>query len=139
MLCSVKSAAKKRYERRVLSAMGAYIAVLLLTGRVVHHDRPHGWVLYFFAGLPAIPVIITIVAMGRYLHEETDEYQRTLLVRSILIATGALLGTLVMSDFLRAYAGVAALDPFICFLIFYVAFAIVQGIQTLQNRVSGDD
>jgi hypothetical protein len=44
-----------------------------------------------------------------------------------------------VSDFLRAYAGVAALDPFICFMIFSFAFAIVQGIQTLRNRVSGDD
>ncbi len=138
-VCGVTTKAGARYQRRVLVTMLSYAVVLGVSVRVVRHSAPHGWLLYFWALLPAIPVIVLLVAMGRYLHEETDEYQRTLLVRSLLVATAALLGTVVVSDFLRSFAKGGDLAPFVLYLIFFVTFAITQGVQQLRDRGASDE
>ena len=94
--------------------------------------------LYFWSILPAIPVVGVIVRMGRYLQTEKDEYQRLLAMQAILVGTAALLATLVVNDFVRAFAGVAALPPFTSFLIFCAGMAITQLVQRLRDRVPAD-
>ncbi|MGI4831254.1 MAG: hypothetical protein ACRYFU_24185, partial [Janthinobacterium lividum] len=68
-----------------------------------------------------------------------DEYQRLMAMRAILVGTAALLGTLVVNDFLRAFAHTPALSPFVSFIIFCVGTAITQLVQTLRNRVPASD
>jgi len=138
MSCSSATPARKRYERRVLTLMLVYLPTIFLTGRFVRHHALQGWLLYFWSILPAIPVIALIAMMGRYLQEETDEYQRVLTVRALLVATAALLGTLVVDDFLRSFAS-TAIPPFIGFTIFWLSFAIAIGVQTLRDRAAIHD
>ena len=77
---------------------------------------------------------MVMVNMGRYLKEESDEYLRLRMIRSLLVATAALLGPLVVSDFVRAYAGAPAFPPFACFVTFCMAFGIANGVQKLRDR-----
>jgi hypothetical protein len=138
IFCKERSAAFKRYQRRVMTVMAAYLLILLSASWIVKHGHLHGWQLYFWSALPAIPVILVIVAMGRYLSEEKDEYLRLRTMRALLVATGALLGTLVASDFLQAFAGAPAFPPFTSFVIFCVAFAIAQLVLKLRDRASDE-
>jgi undecaprenyl pyrophosphate phosphatase UppP len=139
MLCRGKTKALKRYERRVLSAMGVYAVTLYAASWFVRHQHTQGWALYFWSVLPAIPVMVTMAAMGRYLQEETDEYLRLRTMRALLAGTAALLATLVVGDFLQAFAHAHAFPPFTCFLIFYAAVGIAQMVQTLRDRVPADE
>jgi hypothetical protein len=133
------SAAGKRYRRRVLTAMSVYLVLLFSCLKLVKAVPIHGWMLYAMAVLPAVPVIAVLVSLGRYLQEETDEYLRMLTVRSLMVAAGALLATIVVNDFLRVIAHGAALDPFVCFIIFFMAFGIAQGGQEMASRGGSDD
>jgi hypothetical protein len=138
VFCTPKSKALKKYQRRVMVTMAAYLLVVLGSAEIVKHGAPRGWHLYFWSVLPAIPVIAVIVQMGRYLREETDEYLRLRTMLSLLVATGTLLGTLVASDFLQSFASVPALPPFTSFVVFCAAFAITQGVLQLRDRAKDD-
>jgi uncharacterized membrane protein YcjF (UPF0283 family) len=138
MFCKETSPAFKRYQRRVFTVMLGYAVILLSASWIVKHDHPHGWLLYVLSALPAVPVILVIASMGRYLQEETDEYLRLRTMRSLLVGTAALLATLVVSDFLQAFAGAPAFPPFTSFVLFCLAFGITNAVQKLRDRPSDD-
>ena len=135
MFCKGSTVAKKRYERDTMRFMAAYVVVLLCSSWFVKHDGGEKFFLYFWSVIPAIPVVAVIVRMARYLREERDEYQRLLAMQSILVGTAALLVTVVVSDFVRAFARVGALPPFTGFLIFCAGMAAAQVVQRIRNRV----
>ena len=142
MFCKGSTVARKRYERDTLRFMVLYAVVLLCSNWFVKHDGAERFYLYFWSGIPAIPVVAIIVRMGRYLREEKDEYQRLLAMQSILVGTAALLVTVVVSDFLRAFARVRALPPFTGFLVFCAGMPRLSwssdcgiGCQTVNNRL----
>jgi hypothetical protein len=139
MFCQTKTEAAKRYQRRVLYTMSTYLVLLFGAVLIVKHLKPHGWLLYFWALLPAVPVIALIFVMWRYLQEETDEYMRSLTIQSMLVGTGALVATLVVNDFLRSFAEGGALPPFVGYMVFFVGFGLAQWVQMLRNRVSADE
>ncbi len=139
MFCSGASAAKKRYERDVLRFMAAYVVVILCSAWFVKHDGHERFYLYFWSVIPAIPILGVLVRMGQYLQEEKDEYQRWLVMQAILVGTALLLGTVVVNDFLRAFANAAGLPPFAGFMIFCMGMAVMQVVQRLRNRVSADE
>ena len=139
MFCRSGTVAQRRYERDVLVTMAGYVVLTFLAAYLVRHGHLRGWVLYVWSVLPAIPVIAVIARMGRYLQEETDEYQRLLTMRSILVGTAALLGSLVVNDFVRAFAGVPAFPPFATFMIFCVAMGITQCVQKLRDRPASEE
>jgi uncharacterized membrane protein YcjF (UPF0283 family) len=138
MFCKETSPAFKRYQRRVITVMLGYAVILFSASWIVKHNHPHGWLLYVLAGLPAVPVILVIVSMGRYLQEETDEYLRLRTMRSLLVGTAALLGTLVVSDFLQSFAGAPSFTPFKSFFLLFICFGITNGVQKLRDRPSDD-
>jgi hypothetical protein len=132
------SAAAKRYQRRVLIAMTFYMVTLWRCVELSKHTHLTGWPLYGLAILPAIPILVVLGAMGRYLQEETDEYLRWQMVRSLLVGTAALMTVIVVSDFLRTLAHVAALPPLSCFMVFCASFGLAQGVQKMLNRGGGE-
>ena len=101
------NSAQRRYNRRVLVLMGAYVVVLV---GVVSYAKGHlplqgagGVVL---ALLPALPIIGVFGAMARYLIEERDEYIRNRFVFQALVATGLTLSLCTAWGFLENF-GVA--------------------------------
>ena len=131
--------ARSRFRRRLLRFLAPYMAVLLGSAWLTRHDQPGGWELYVFAALPAVAVIAVMAAFGRYLREETDEFQRMVVVRSLLAGTAAMLAVVVASDLLRALGPSRALPPFVSFIVFCVAFSVAQLVQTVRNRPEADD
>jgi peptidoglycan/LPS O-acetylase OafA/YrhL len=139
MLCKGSTVARKRYERDVLKFVAAYVVVLFCSVWLLKHDGHEKFFLYFWSVLPAVPIIALIARMGRYLQQETDEYQRLLAMYSILVGTAALLGTVVVNDFVRSFAGVGALPPFSTFVIFCAGMGITQFVQKLGDRRTADE
>jgi hypothetical protein len=139
MFCKDETLARRRFQKRAIVTMAVYLALVVCATWLVHHGLVHGWAVYVWSVLPALPVIVVIAQMGRYLKEEIDEYLRLMTMRSLLVATAALLGMLVVSDFLRSYTASGDLPPFVSFMVFCVAFAMAQGVQKLRNLTPEDE
>jgi putative transcriptional regulator len=80
--------AQKRYARRVFVAMACYMVTLSIALHYVGKGHLAGPLAYLLALLPAFSVSGVFWAVGRRLVEETDEYQRMLLVRQGLSRSG---------------------------------------------------
>ena len=139
MGCRMKSKAEKNYQARLWKAMLAYVVVVMLTTYLVRHGHVSGRWLYVWAILPCLPVLRLIHVLALYIHEETDEFQRLLVVRSVLFGGAAMLMVSAFSDFLRSFANVGALSPFFMFSVFWCVFGLAQGVQSAMNRVGEDD
>jgi hypothetical protein len=137
--CKGRSPAYKRYQRDLLRLNAIYLVVVLSAAWFVKHDGANHFFLYFWSVLPAIPVIAVIARMGQYLQEEKDEYQRVVVMRSILMGTAALLGLVVVNDFVRLFTNSAGVPPFVEFVVFCVAMAAAQWSYKLRDRVRDDE
>ena len=136
---SCSTPASRRYLRRVIAAAAFYMVILFVCIRVVRTIPIHGWALYAIALLPAVPVLGILVIQAVYLQEETDEYLRMVTVRSLMVAAGAMLAIIVVNDFLRVIAQRAALTPFFSFTVFFLSFALAQGVQEAVLRGASDE
>jgi hypothetical protein len=139
LFCKAATSAKKSYERSVMQFMGCYVVVLFCSSWFVKHDGAEHFYLYFWSVIPAIPIIAVIWRMGKYLREETDEYQRWLTTQSILVGTGALMATIVVNDFIRLFAKTPGLPPLWLFCIFCAGMGFTQAYQKIRNRGGADE
>ncbi len=138
-ICNSGTKAAKRYTRRIVVTMSCYMVMVFVAAAIVQHKHPTGWLLYFWSVLPSLPIFAMLGVIGRYLQEESDEYMRMVTMRSLLAATGVLLGMIVVSDFLRSFARTGSLPPFVSFVAFFMAFGLAQAVQQMQNRGGGDE
>jgi hypothetical protein len=130
------SAAAKRYRRRFLIAMGLY--VLTLTGAIeayrlasLHFEGP---LAYGLAVLPALPLMAAIAAMGFYLKEETDEFERAIQAESALWATGGLLAIATVWGFLEMFGLVPHVESWVAFPAWAIFLAPAQVIARRRYR-----
>ena len=112
------------YNRRMLPLSAAYVVVLL--GAILLHQHYHvtGPALYVLAVLPALPLIGIVWALGRFLVEETDEYQRTLMVRKMLVATGFMLVVVTIWGFLEDFGLVPHLPAYWAFIVWCLGLGV---------------
>jgi hypothetical protein len=102
------------------------------------HHTPQGAEVYALAALPAFFIFSSIVVVGRYLRDETDEFERDQVVRSLLWGTGVLLAISTYFSFLREL-GWAGHTPFLLELsAFCWAALIARWRYRRSNRVAGD-
>ncbi|HLI67345.1 MAG TPA: hypothetical protein VKU90_13370 [Caulobacteraceae bacterium] len=104
------SPAASRYARRFSAAMGLYVLALLAAITAEVQLRPVGALAYALAVLPALPLLAAIAAIGLYLSEETDEFQRAVQVEAALWATGGALAVATVFGFLQTF-GLAPMVP----------------------------
>jgi hypothetical protein len=125
------TAAGLAYNRRMLPMAAGYVVVLL--GAILLHQHYHitGPALYLIAVLPALPLIGIVWALGRFLIEETDEYQRALAVRKMLVASGFLLVVATIWGFLEEFGLVPHLPAYWCFIVW--SFGL--GIGAIWNKL----
>jgi hypothetical protein len=128
------SAAAKRYRRRFLIAMGLY--VLALTGAIEADKllQPGGVLHYGLAILPALPLMGAIAAMGFYLKEETDEFERAIQAESALWATGGLLAVATVWGFLEMFGLVPHVQSWVAFPAWALFLAPAQVIARRRYR-----
>jgi hypothetical protein len=118
-MASCKSPAAKRYLRRIIIAVLAYMAAVFLTFHVLFHGKLPLPAAIGLALIPSIPLVAIIVIVGIYLKEEKDEFQRELFIQSLLWGTGATLAITSFWSFLHLFAHVPAVDGFHVFVLFW--------------------
>jgi hypothetical protein len=129
------SRAERAYVLRLAGSMVAFILALIIVRLWFKSGQPPSGVwLYAAAILPALPILAAIGAVGRYLVEETDEYQRVLLIRAVLWATGAALAAATVRDFLIEYAHVSPFESGFVFFVFCIALGVAQVVVRLMER-----
>ena len=107
---SSRNPAQRRYNRRVLGLSLAYAGALIGVSFVFRSSPPTGALAWALALLPALPLVGIVIAMGRYLVEESDEYLRAVESRKALIATGFMLIVTTCWGFLQSFDQVPRVD-----------------------------
>jgi len=128
----MKNPAARRYIRRFVPLMTAYVVIVVGVGYWFDQGGPEGWLRYPVAVLPALPIIGVIFTMGAFIVEQKDEYQRMLMVRQSLFAIGFTLAATTIWGFLETYRLVDHLPAWITFVIFCAALipgAILNGLR----------
>ncbi|MET0307862.1 MAG: hypothetical protein ABW023_04065 [Sphingomonas sp.] len=128
--------AQRRYIRRFVPAMTAYVVVLFACTWVANSYDPHGAALVLLSLLPALPLLAVIAVMGLYLAEETDEFIRSRLVTAMIVGIGITLAITTVWGFLEMGGVVPHFATFLAFPIWCGSFGLVQCILGLRDRLS---
>jgi hypothetical protein len=116
----------KRYRRRLAVAMVTYSLILIGSLSLLRAAKLAGPLLWIVAAAPAFPILGVLVAMGLYLKEEPDEFERAVHVEAMLWGLGAVLGVSTVWGFL-SNAGVVPAPPlFLVFPLFCLAWGFSQ-------------
>jgi hypothetical protein len=116
----------KRYRRRLAVAMVSYSLILIGSLSLLRAAKLAGPLLWIVAAAPAFPILGVLVAMGLYLKEEPDEFERAVHVEAMLWGLGAVLGVSTVWGFL-SNAGVVPAPPlFLVFPLFCLAWGFSQ-------------
>ncbi|MDB5439006.1 MAG: hypothetical protein JWM33_1433 [Caulobacteraceae bacterium] len=94
--------AATRHGRRVMIAMWIYVFALLAASWAFSQHLPAP-LLYGLVLLTILPLLAVIWAMLRYIDEETDEFQRTLMLQSAFWGTAGLLAVATTWGFLQFF------------------------------------
>ena len=115
-----KSQAARRYLRRLLIATLTYLVSVFVAFHVLYHGRLPLAAATGLALIPSIPIVAIITVVGLYLREEKDEFERDLVIKSLLWGTGGTLSVTSFWSFLHIFARVPAVDGFHVFVMFWL-------------------
>ncbi|MEK6542257.1 MAG: hypothetical protein AABZ45_09085 [Pseudomonadota bacterium] len=135
-MLSKPKTAHGRYLVRLFGLMSLYLSLLFIAVRFL--ERPNavtGPLAYILAFGPAVPVIGIFWAVARLIIEMKDEYQRLLLVRQTLVATGFALSLATGWGFLEQFS----LAPHIPAYYWAVVWFAGLGVGAAFNRFTMGD
>jgi MFS family permease len=95
--------AQSRYFVRMLVAAGLCIVFSALAAvgfKFGHLTGPLAWLV---ATVAALPIVGALVGTGAYLREETDEFQRNVLIQSLLGGIGGTLAAATIWGYLEDF------------------------------------
>jgi uncharacterized membrane protein len=115
--------------------MLTYLIFLFIAQWTFHHQHPTGILVYILAVLPALPLIGSLAVVGLYIAEESDEFERMIVVQSMLWGLGAALSIGTIWNFLEDYANAAHFSfSFYVYLAFWIVMGISQPIIRRRYR-----
>ena len=104
--------------------MIVYLVALLSITFLLNHSHSGRAVALSLSILPAIPLVGVVAIMRLYLKEEKDEFQRSLLLESLLWAAGCLLAVSSVWGLAELYAEIPHIPIFFVFPGFFFFFGI---------------
>ncbi len=131
-MSSVANPALSRYRRRTITALIAYALTIVAVVIAFREFAPQGAFAVILALLPALPIIGAILAIGRYLVEESDEYLRLILTRRILFTTAFTVSVITALGFLEAFQQVTLFPLYWIAVMWFAGL----GVATLFDRSS---
>jgi hypothetical protein len=126
MQCYPATKAGRRYIYRLAPTMATYLVVLFIARWTFHHLHPTGLVIYLLAILPALPLVGSLAVVGLYIAEESDEFERSIIVQSVLWGLGGALSVSTIWGSLEDFARAPHLSTFYVFLFFWIFMGISQ-------------
>jgi FtsH-binding integral membrane protein len=127
--------AYRRYVARVAVAMTLYIVSMFAAVRLVVHGGVGGPAAYALAVLPGLCLVAVFWAVARLIIEQEDEYQRMLLVRQTLVATGFSLSLASVWGFFEAFNLAPHIDAYYVAILWFAGL----GVGALYNRLTIGD
>jgi hypothetical protein len=114
--------------------MAVYLAVLFAVTWTFRNHPPEGALRYLLAAAPALPVIGGIGVMGYYLVDEKDEFQRMVLTRAMLWATGITLSAVTVVESVWRFIPLEHPPLFSAFTLFVVVFGAAHPLLRWRYR-----
>jgi hypothetical protein len=111
-----------------------YVAVVFFAKWSFQHLHPTGLSLYLLALLPALPMVASLAIVGLYVAEETDEFERSILIQSILWGLGGSLAVSTIWGALEDFAQAPHRAAFYSYLFFWIFMAISGVVIRLRYR-----
>jgi hypothetical protein len=139
MYCKTGSSAFRRYNVRMIVTALVYCATLLPAVYTIKHHHPSHLVAILLAMFPALALFSQVVVVGLYLKEETDEFQRELLIQQLLWAAALTLVTTSTWGLLEMLSNVRPLLSFYVFVLYWLFFGLVSLPLRLRYRVGRDE
>ena len=134
MLCSPKSKAERRYLKRLALTQLFYLVLLFITRWTFRHFHPTGLVAYLLALLPALPVVASFGVVGLYIAEQSDEFERSITIQSLLWGLGGALSINTIWGFLEDSANVPHITPIYTYLFFWILMGLSQPFIRMRYR-----
>lgn len=134
MECSKGNQAVRRFRHRCYWSAALVILFAFVAAASFRLLHPHGMVAYAIAILPALPILWVLVAVGQYLREETDEFQRALHVEYLLWGIGGTLAVTTVWGYLEDFVQVRRLDLVYVYPIFWLFVAIAMPVVRRRYR-----
>lgn len=124
MICALFSRATRRYLFRLAPTMMVYVLFVFLSKWSFQHLHPTGLIVYLLAILPALPMIGSLAVVGLYVVEESDEFERFILVQSLLWGLGGALAVSTVWGALEEFAQAPHRSAFYSYFFFWIFMAI---------------
>ena len=134
MYCSIKNPAERRYVIRMWVSAALCVLFSTVAALVFRLGHPHGVLAYLVAVLPALPIMGALVYTGVYLGVEKDEFQRNLLVQSLLGGTGGILAATTAWGYMEDFAHAPHADLIWVYPLFWAFAGISYGLVRLRYR-----
>jgi hypothetical protein len=134
MICMPMTKAGRRYTYRLAPTMALYLVLIFVSQWSFHHLHPSGLVVYVLAVLPALPLIGSLAIVGLYIAEESDEFERSILVQSMLWGFGGALSVTTIWGFLEDFAKAPHLPIFYVYAFFWIFMGIAQPLIRMRYR-----
>jgi cytochrome bd-type quinol oxidase subunit 2 len=119
--CFVRSEAARLYRRRQSIAITVYVVLLFGVIWAKLGLSLSGPAAYAIAVLPCLPLVAVVAAMGLYLREERDEFERMVQVESALWATGVVLVLSTAWGFIEMLASAPHVPSWVWFPLWSVS------------------
>ena len=120
------SPAARRYLARFIPLMIVYVIAIFGVSLAFSWLHPSGPVAWALATVPALPILGVIAVMGLYLREEADEFQRAVLIESMLWGIGLTLAGASVWGLLELYVDAPRVPVFWAFPVFCGAMGLAQ-------------
>jgi hypothetical protein len=134
MFCSANNPASRRYIIRSVISAGLVILFAVFAAVSFHLWHLHGAPAYLVAILPALPILGALVATGIYLKEEKDEFQRNLLVQSLLGGIGGTLALTTIWGYLEDFTKTPRMDLISVYAWFWIFVGVSYGVVRRRYR-----
>jgi hypothetical protein len=134
MQCLPVTKAGRRYVYRLAPTMAVYLVFLFIARWSFHHLHPTGLVVYLLAILPALPLVGSLAVVGLYIAEESDEFERSIMVQSMLWGLGGALAISTIWGFLEDFANAPHISTFYVYLFFWILMGISQPFIRMRYR-----
>jgi hypothetical protein len=134
MNCLPQNKAQRRYMARFFPTMALYVACLFFITWLFKHHPPTGPTAYILAALPSLPIIGVLAIIGLYIAEETDEFERSIVIQSQLWGIAGTLAITSFWGFLEMFVPVPHLPAYLTAVIYWTCVGIATPIIRLRYR-----
>jgi hypothetical protein len=134
MECSSSKLAQRRFTVRMWAAAGLCVLFSIVAALSFVFGHLAGVPAYLVAVLPALPILWALFGTAAYLREETDEFQRTLLVQSLLGGMGVTLAATTIWGYLEDFARAPRLHLAWVYPLFWLFTALSYPVVRMRYR-----